>query len=125
MKRFEPAEVKLADYRAVFDPAADTVTVSGRLIAQASAHSVVLIDDRGDKTPTADYWSRSYAARLAPDGRFQLTVNDSAKADGEFRILFCFDSGVVSGNGTNIGPNTRGDIRKTYRFSDGRFIFQE
>jgi hypothetical protein len=101
------------------------VTVSGRLISKQPAHSVVLIDDRGEKGPTADYWSRSYAARLAPDGSFQIKVNDPARVDGEYRILFCFESGIVSGNGTNIGPTTRGDIRKTYRFNAGLFHFQE
>ncbi|MHA3772940.1 hypothetical protein ACXR0O_15505 [Verrucomicrobiota bacterium sgz303538] len=125
MERFEPSELKLADYKAVFDPGADTVTVSGKLIAKQSAHSVVLIDDRGDKRATSEYWSRSYAARLAPDGSFQIRLNDPAKVDGEYRILFCLENGIVTGNGTNIGPVTRGDIRKTYRFSDGQFIFQE
>lgn len=122
MDHFEPAEVKLADYKAVFKPDADTVTVSGRLIASQPAHSVVLIDDRGDHD---EYWSRSYTARIAPDGTFQIKVNNPARVDGQYRILFCFESGVVSGNGKNIGPNDRGDIRKTYRFRDGRFEFQE
>src|ERR1700752_2877199 len=85
----EPVEMKMEDYKAVFGPAADVVTVSGKLVASKPAHSVVLIDDRGDKI---DYWSRSYAARLAPDGTFQIKVNDPAKVDGQFRILFCFDS---------------------------------
>lgn len=125
MEHFEPSEVKLADYKAVFDPGADSATVSGRLICKQPAHSVVLIDDRGDKSPTADYWSRSYASRLAPDGSFQIKVTDPARVDGEYRILFCFESGIVTGNGINIGPTTRGDIRKTYRFSNGQFHFQE
>jgi hypothetical protein len=125
MERFEPSEVKLANYKAVFDPGANAVIVSGKLVAQRPAHSVVLIDDRGDKSPTAEYWSRSYAARIAPDGSFQIKVNDPARVDGAYRILFCFESGIVTGNGTNIGPTTRGDIRKTYRFSAGQFHFQE
>lgn len=125
MERFEPPEVKLADYKAVFDPDANAVTVSGKLIARQPAHSVVLIDDRGDKSPTADYWSRSYTTRLAPDGRFQIRVSDPARTDGEYRILFCFDNGIVTGNGTNIGPTTHGDIRKPYRFSEGQFRFEQ
>jgi hypothetical protein len=122
MARFEPWEMKLADYKAVSDAAADTVTVTGKLISKQPAHSVVLIDDRG---VPSDYWSRSYAARLAPDGSFQLKINDPAKVEGEYRILFCFENGTVTGNGTNIGPTTRGDIRKKYRFHDGQFEFQE
>lgn len=125
MKPFEPWEVKLTGYKAVFDPKSDAVVITGRLTSRQPAHSVVLIDDRGDKNPDAEYWSRSYAARIAPDGSFQIKVNDPARADGEYRILFCFDNGIVSGNGTNLDFENRGDIRKTYRFVDGTFQFQE
>lgn len=125
MPSFAPWEMKLADYQAVFDPITETVTVSGKLISKQQAHSVVLIDNRGDKSPMAEYWSRSYAARLTPDGSFQIKVNDPAKVEGEYRILFCFDNGTVTGNGSNIGPTTRGDIRKKYSFRDGQFHCQE
>jgi hypothetical protein len=122
MASFEPWEMKLADYKAVFDPTADTVTVTGKLISKQSAHSVVLIDERG---VPSDYWSRSYAARLAPGGSFQISINAPAKVESQYRILFCFDNGIVSGNGKNIGSTTHGEIRKTYRFYDGQFHFQE
>lgn len=122
MGPFQEFEVKLEGYKASFHPDADTVTVAGRLVTSQPAHSVVLIDDRGDKD---EYWSRSYAARIAPDGTFEIKVNHPARVDGQFRLLFCFDSGLVSGNGKNIGPRTRGDILKTYRFRDGRFEFAE
>lgn len=125
MQRFEPWEVKLTNYKAAFDPKADTVTVTGKVVTQQPAHSVVLIDDRGDKNPDAEYWSRSYASRLAPDGSFQITVNNPARTDGQYRLLFCFENGIVSGNGKDIGFKNRGDIRKTYRFVDGAFQFQE
>src|SRR5690606_10235272 len=105
-----------------FQADADTVMVSGKIITNQSAHSVILIDDRGDKS---DYWSRSYAARIAADGTFQIQVNHPAQVEGEYRILFCLDDGIVTGNGTNIGPRTRGDIRKRYRFTEGKFIFDE
>lgn len=125
MDPFDSWELKLADYKAVFDPDTDAVTVSGKLTTKQPAHSVVLIDDRGERGEQSEYWSRSYATRIAPDGSFQIKVNNPAKVDGQYRILFCFENGIVSGNGTNIGPRTRGDIHKTYRFHDGQLIFQE
>ena len=76
---------------------------------------MVLIDDRGQRS---DYWSRSYASRLAADGNFQIKVPHPAKVDGQYRILFCFENGVVSGDGTNIGFANRGDVRKAYHFRD-------
>jgi len=117
----EPAEVKLKGYKAVYEPETNTVTVTGKLVSSQPAHSVVLIDTRGED----EYWSRSYAARIAADGTFQIQVNDPAKVDGVYRILFCFESGVVSGDGKKIGPESHGDIRKGYRFREGRFEFAE
>lgn len=125
MPRFVPWEVKLTDYRASFDLAADAVTVSGKVITPQPAHSVVLIDDRGDKNPDAEYWSRSYASRIAADGSFQIRLTQPARRDGQYRLLFCFENGIVSGNGKDIGFENRGDIRKTYRFIDGKFQFAE
>lgn len=125
MPGFAPWEVKLVDYKATFDPATDSVTVTGKVITQQPAHSVVLIDDRGDKKGDAEYWSRSYAARLAADGSFQLNVNNPARTDGQYRILFCFENGIVSGNGKDIDFKDSGDIRRTYRFIDERFQFKK
>ncbi len=122
MGNVEAPKVQLEDYRASCDPDARTITVSGRLVTSQPVHSVVLIDNRGDPN---EYWSRSYVTRLAADGTFQIKVNDPAKVDGIYRILFCFESGIVSGDGTHIGPNNRGEIRKPYRFYEGQMHFQD
>lgn len=112
--------VKVTDYRARFDPARDTVTISGRVTGQATPHSVVVIDSRGEKD---GYWSRSYAARVATDGGFEIQVVDPAKTTGVYRILFCFDDGLVSGDGEHGSFDNRGEIHKRYRFADGTFQF--
>lgn len=125
MQKFAPWEVKLTKYKASFDPTTDTVTVTGKVITQQPAHSVVLIDNRGDKNRDAEYWSRSYTSRIAADGGFHIKVNNPARKDGQYRLVFCFDNGTVSGNGKDIGFENRGDIRKTYRFVDGHFQFDD
>ena len=112
--------VKLTDYRAAFDPALNTVTISGRVTGQAAVHSVVVIDSRGERD---GYWSRSYAARVAADGRFEIRVSDPAKTNGVYRVLFCFDDGLVSGDGEHGSFDNRGEIHKRYRFVDGTFQF--
>jgi hypothetical protein len=114
------SEVKLAEYYPAFDPAPDTVTILGRVTGNATPHSVVVIDNRGEKN---GYWSRSYAARVAADGRFEIRVTDPAKTNGVFRILFCFDDGLVSGDGEHGSFGNLGEIRKPYRFVDGTFRF--
>ena len=64
-------------------------------------------------------------ARADSDGTFQIQVNNPARVDGHYRILFCFENGVVTGDGAHIGFKNRGDIRKAYSFRDGAFRFQE
>lgn len=125
IETFSPWTMKLADYKADFNLQTDTVTIAGRVVTEQPAHSVVLIDDRGESGADGEYWCRSYAARLASDGSFEIKLNNPARVDGQYRILFCFESGLVTANGSNIGPTTRGDIRKMYRFRDGQFEFQE
>lgn len=107
--RFEPFDWRW-DGNADFDPAADAVTVSGRLVSDQPAHSVVLIDDRGDPD---EYWSRSYAARLAPDGAFQVKVAHPATGDGHYRLLFCFEDGAVIASPHPV----------PYRYGEGQFQF--
>jgi predicted Zn-dependent protease len=115
--------VKLADYKPVFNPADDSVTISGKLIADQPAHSVILIDDLG--RPRDQYWVQSHAARLGPGGVFQIKINKPAKTDGHYGILFCFNNGLVTGDGVNIVFNNRGDVRKSYSFNNGDYQFGE
>lgn len=113
--------VKLVDYKAVFNRAGDSVTISGKLIADQPAHSVVLMDDRG--RPNDEYWVQSYAARIAPDGTFQIKIDKPAKVNGHYRIVLCFENGLVTGDGTHLAFGNRGEIRKSYSFRKGDFQF--
>jgi WD40 repeat protein len=106
--------VKLVDYQPKFSPSDDRVTLSGKVIADLHAHSVVLIDDKGRSDD--EYWFGSHAARIAPDGTFQITIDKPAKANGHYRLLFCFENGIVTGGDS-------GAIRKSYFFRDGNFQF--
>ena len=80
-----------------------------------------MIDDLGQ--PRDDYWHRSHTARIAPDGTFRVVIDKPARADGHLRIVFCFDNGLVTGDGAGVTFDDLGDIRKSYRFRDGRYQF--
>lgn len=121
MGRAHLPSVRLTDYKPVFDQTNDAVTISGKLIADQPAHSVVLIDGQG--RPRDQYWVQSHAVRISHDGTFQIKINKPAKVNGHYRILFCFDNGLVTGDGTNVTFDNRGDIRKSYNFSNGDFQF--
>jgi hypothetical protein len=120
-ERFQQPSVKLLDYKAKFSPADDRVTISGKLVADQPAHSVIVVDDQG--RPNDEYWRQSHTARIAPDGTFLVTIDKPLKVDGQFRIVFCFENGLVTGDGAHIVFGNRGDVRKSYRGSSGDFQF--
>jgi WD40-like Beta Propeller Repeat len=113
--------VKLADFKPTYSRTSNRITLAGKLVSDMPAHSVVVLDDLGK--PEDEYWYRSHVARIAPDGTFKVAIDRPAKANGHFRILFCFDNGVVTGDGAGLDFNDRGEIRKGYRFRDGSYLF--
>jgi hypothetical protein len=115
--------VKLVDYKPAFNQTNDAVTISGKLIADQPAHSIVLIDDLG--RPNDQYWVQSYTARIRHDGTFEIKFNHPAKVSGHYRILFCFENGLVTGDGPSVGFDNRGDIRKSYSFHNDNFQFSQ
>jgi hypothetical protein len=113
--------VKLIDYRPSFSRSSNRITLAGKLVADMPAHSVVVIDDRGN--PGDEYWLRSHVGRIGPDGTFRVAIDQPARANSHFRILFCFDNGIVTGDGAGVVYDDRGEIHKTYRFRDGSYRF--
>ena len=112
--------VKLVDYKPAYSRASDRITLAGKLVSDMSAHSIFVIDDRGQGD---EYWYRSHVARIAPDGTFRVAIDHPARTDGLFRILFCFDNGMVTGDGAGVVPDDRGEIHKGYRFRNGTYRF--
>jgi Tol biopolymer transport system component len=110
--------LELANYRAQYSLAEDRVTLSGKLVTDQPAHSVVVTEDRGQPRG-GEYWYRQHSARLAPDGTFRVTFDHPPKADCQYRFRFCFENGVVTGDGVSLGIDA-GDIRKAFRVGDGR-----
>jgi hypothetical protein len=107
----------LADYQPKFSPTDDRVTISGKLVADQPAHSVIVVDDQG--RPKDEYWRQSHTARIATNGTFEVTIDKPLKADGHYAIVFCFENGLVTGDGVNFRFVNRGDIRKSYRSGSG------
>jgi hypothetical protein len=113
--------VKLVDYKPQYSRRSNRITLAGRLVADMPAHSVVVLDDLGK--PEDDYWYRSHVARIGPDGAFRVEVEHPARASGHFRILFCFENGMVTGDGVGVVYGDYGEIRKSYQFRDGSYRF--
>lgn len=120
--QWRKASLKLLDCKTTYNSTNDSVTLSGKLVSDQHAHSVVVIDE--PKTVRNDYWHQSYAARIAADGTFQVNIRRPAN-DGRLRLLFCFVNGAVTGDGANVGFADRGDIKKSYHFENGTFQFAD
>lgn len=113
--------VSLVDYQASYNAADNRITISGRLVSDKPAHSAIVTDDLGK--PRDEYWVRRYTARIATNGTFQVTINKPPRTDGHYGIVFCFDNGIVTGDGVHASFSNYGDIQKEYRFKQGNFEF--
>jgi hypothetical protein len=111
--------VKLVDYRPTYSLASNRITLAGKLVSDMPAHSLFVIDDQS----ADEYWQQSHVARIAPDGSFRINIDHPARADGHFRILFCFDNGMVTGDGAGVVFSDRGELKKAYRFNKGSYRF--
>ena len=104
---FQP-KVKVADCHIERTEDGDGFTVSGRLISDRSAHSIIVLYDQD--RPKDVYWYRSQSARIAADGAFRVTFEKVADSGGMCHVMFCFDNGMVSGDGESVAFGDRGAI---------------
>jgi hypothetical protein len=114
-------KVALVDYHPAYDRSSNRITLSGRLVADLPAHSVAVLDDLGQLED--DYWSRSHVSRIDAEGCFRVIVDKPARASGLFRLVFCFENGMITGDGAGVVYADHGEIRKSYQFRDGTYAF--
>ncbi|HSY17503.1 MAG TPA: hypothetical protein VK815_04175 [Candidatus Acidoferrales bacterium] len=110
--------VKLIDYHARYSQTDDVVTLTGKLISDQPAHTVVVAEDLGPHED--DHWFRNHSARLARSGSFTVRFDHPPKSDVHYQIRFCFQNGCTTGDGTPTGY-----IQKSYTYKDGHFEFGE
>jgi hypothetical protein len=112
-------EVEWRDLKATFSRTRREVVLTGRLVSDSPAHSVVVIDDV--ERDEGSYWSRSYAVKLSPDGTFRAVLDDLVPASGQLRLLACFENGTVTGDGR--GHGNRSAKLMPYRLVRGGLAF--
>jgi hypothetical protein len=86
------------------------VHVKGQLKASIPAHSVVIYDSVPYDQET--YWQKPYVARIDGNGCFNVAITEPTHSQGKLRIVFCFENGVVTGDGHRHGIN--GAVEKLY-----------
>jgi len=95
------------------------IVVRGQVRSDVKAHSAVVID--ASKAAATDYWMKTYIDRLGDDDAFAIDVSELADADGELKLLLCFDNGVVTGDGVKHGLESAHSI--PYAFRGRRYEF--
>jgi len=112
--------VELKGYRARYDRPSDEIIVSGSLVSNGKAHSVVLVDEAPPRQQ--NYWRKAYAARIGGGGEFEVRVREPSPAAGVFRFLFCFENGALTGDGRT--PSLKNVFAKKYAPVDGGYRFE-
>ena len=117
--RWTLPSVEVRDYKARYVQSRNEIVVTGRLVSNGTAHSVVLVDEAPPRQE--DYLLKAYAARMGDDGKFEVRVREPSGAAGTFRLLFCFENGAVTGDGKSRNPKDAPAKRytaagRTYRF---------
>jgi hypothetical protein len=112
--------VEVKGYRARRDQSGGEIVVSGTLVSNGTAHSVVLVDESPPRQQ--DYWARAYAARIDQEGRFEVRVREPSGAAGAFRLMFCFENGAITGDGKTREPS--GAFAKRYVVLNGGYRFE-
>lgn len=112
----KPPRIEVPHFKPEYDARRKRFVLSGKLVSNANAHSVVAIDVP-DKGPS-DYWKKSYASRLQKDDSFELIVEELAPSSGKLLVLFCFDDGYITGNGKGFGYKFAAEI--PYQFTGRR-----
>lgn len=113
--------VKVSNLSTTYDSKLSKIVVSGKLISDLKAHSVVVINT--SKNDPSEYWAKSFVGKVDNSGNFVCDVKELAKAGGELKILFCFENGAIMGkNGPVFG--LRSALKKQYNYSNGTYSFK-
>jgi hypothetical protein len=112
-KRRQMPKVNVDRVDCQFDRSAKRIRVRGHIESDIDPHSVVVVDE--STAAPSEYWRKGYVARVGNDGTFQVDVTEVAPADGALRIVFCFDNGVVTGNGKEFGLESATPAPYRYR----------
>ena len=93
------------------------VHVKGQLKASIPAHSVVIYDSVAHDQET--YWQKPYVARIDGNGCFDVAITEPTHSQGKLRIVFCFENGIVTGDGHKHG--ICGALEKPYFGTSGGY----
>lgn len=109
--------LELDEFQVTHDKESAQFVVSGKVISDRSAHSIVIGNE--SKATRSGYWMKTFAGRVAADGSFRVVIDELDHTDGQLRVVCCFNNGAIIGKATGGGLST--GFVKQYRFGNGEF----
>ena len=111
-----PTGIEVENLEVTESPDHKQVIVRGTLKADATAHSVIVLDS--ERGQYGDYWCRSYVAPIdAASGTFEITVSEPY-SKGALFLSFGFDNGIATGDGKTIFQQNS-SVSVEYESKDG------
>ncbi|MBA2114372.1 hypothetical protein [Bremerella alba] len=110
-KRLQMPQFEMTSCEGVYNRSGRYLEITGKIKSYIPAHSVVVIEEAPNGG--AYYFRKSFAGKVDEDGKFRVKVTELERQEGEFRILFCFENGVNSGDGKGHGDKS--GLTKPYR----------
>ncbi|MGI9472276.1 MAG: hypothetical protein ACR2NZ_12115 [Rubripirellula sp.] len=111
----------LSDFSVSHDAGAKSMTATGSIDSNYRAHSVVIANE--SSATRSDYWRKCFVGRVAEDGSFEVEITEPDQADGQLKIVACFNNGAVVGKRPGLGLAT--GFLKRYEFAEGEFQFAD
>jgi hypothetical protein len=112
--------VQAADLAYAADQRNGTITVRGRV--RGTPNPVyALVADEADSRP-GEYWTKTYAGKVAADGSFQVVVSEPSSSTGKLTTWFVCENGAQTGDGKARGRES--GISKPYTYEGGRWLFR-
>jgi len=112
-------KVEVQDLKCAVNPRNNTIVVSGRV--RASERAVyALVADESDARP-GEYWTKTYAGKVSPDGAFEVVVSEPSPSNGTLTTWFAFENGAQTGNGKLRGRES--GVPRAYSYSARQWTF--
>ena len=113
-------KVEVLNIKYAPNPAKNAIVVTGRVRASQRA-LYALVADESDARP-GEYWTKTYAAKIAPDGAFEVIVSEPAQSNGTLKTWFAFENGAQTADGKLRGRES--GIPKPYTYSRLQWTFK-
>jgi hypothetical protein len=110
---------QVQDLKFTVNRGANSITITGRVRA-APLPRYALVADESDDRP-GEYWTKTYAAKVAPGGAFEVTISEPSQSNGTLKTWFVFETGAQTGDGQSRGRES--GIPQPYTFARGQWTF--